>query len=159
MASQSAVTQKEPAPHPVCSRLFINIRTLYSSQVPLVYRQQWYKFFSKHFPTKLGCPWASLVWMRGGSVAYVCLRSCEQKSLNWASRRLWLRTGAAGGCLCHPLSSSLLSGRQPQGWLESSIQMRSRQWLHDQAEAAWPRMASLSLLPLVGSPPTYLEHC
>lgn len=154
MASQGAITEKEPAPHPVRNRLFINIRTLYSPQVPLVYRQQWYKFFSKHFPTKLGCPWASLVWMRGGSVAHVCLRSCEQKSLNWASRRLWLRTGAAGGCLCHLLSSSLLSGRrQAQGWLESSIQRRSPQWLHNQAEAAWPRMASLSLLPLVGSPP------
>lgn len=153
MASQSAVTQKEPAPHPVCSWLFINIRTLCSPQVPLVYRQQWYKFFSKHFPIKLGCPWA-IVWMRGGSVAHVCLRSCEQKSLNWASRRLWLRTGAAGGCLCHLFSSPLLSGRQAQGWLESSIQRRSPQGLHNQAEAAWPRMASLSLLPLVGSPPT-----
>lgn len=30
---------------------------------------------------------------------------------------------------------------------------------HDQAGAARPQMASLSLLPLVGSPPAYLEHC
>lgn len=124
MASQSAVTQKEPAPHPVCSILFINIRTLSSPQVPLVCR---HKFFSKHFPTKLECPWASLVWLRGGRVAHVCLGVVSRS--HWTELPgSWMRTGAAGGCLCHLLSSSLLSGRQPQGWLESSIQMRSPQW-------------------------------
>lgn len=124
MASQSAVTQKEPALHPVFSRVcfsfFKCVWTFYSPQVPLAYRQQWYKFFSKCFPTKLpsACQWASLVWMRGGSATHFQLRSCAQESQSFQEAPN--ENSAAGGSLYHLLSSSFLSQRQTQWQLGSS---------------------------------------